>query len=967
MTNRTPEPTEAVGPRPRFHRGRILIAGLLAITGEAGCGREFFREWANQDSSEAIFEKSRDPRWRFDVFSIDPPPMSRFANPYDPDVPPAPPDDFAAQALSPVPQWPEARLIVPQEGTGYLDLLEEWRRRPPSTERQPSEISRIREVPFVAPGMQATQDDVTQKKSKAPAPTPPPSNGSAPFGPAPGTTPGNGPNLGTDAAGLSPIPLPKPIAGRGVAAATASTNGSSLMPVALAKPTAKNAGSTGIAAARRPKIDPSTRRTALNEAVIPPPKPIKPATNLMASVLTQDAVAPVPGQKPVAPGDVVDGVVIPQPPGDGPLVAPGEPPDASIVDQLIPKNIQLNTAQTAGLPLDNPPYEITIEQFFTLALTNSRFYQYRLENVYIAALAVTLQRFAFQPQFYAGLSPLTGVAPGVAIGGALGPGFAGGAIPGNAFTYTTRATGTQSSGLNIGTVAGVGKLFTSGGRLLAGFADQLVFNFIGRNAMQPKVQSFLPISFVQPFLRGGGRAVTLEPLTQAERNLLYEIRNFVKFRQEFVIANLVGGQVLNLGQGFNNPGYTLNAGNADPVTGFLNVLQDVEAVEIYVKNVAFYEKLVTIYEELIKGEPSGLSQLQLDQTRSGLVSARQQLITNRTTYRNDLDSLKLQMGLPPDVPIVPERHLSSNFKQTFDRIDEWERRPDRKLPELDAIANDLIHLEDVVIDGRSCFEGFNDPTDSKLNDIYLTAERIALENRLDLMNDRAVLYDAWRQIRVTANALKGVLNVAVTNQIVTPPTQTNPFGFVSQAKQFSLVLNAELPLVRLAERNNFRNALLNFERAKRNLQNQEDFVKIQVRADVRALQLGYQTYELNRQNLVYTLRQRDLAFEQIIAPPAGAVGAAQANNAAIQTTNLISFQGRLIGIETALISGWLSYETQRLSFYRDLGTLPFDEWEAFGELFPSEPGSSRGAPAAFGDDSNSAGAAPAASTGFARP
>ncbi|MDE2507102.1 MAG: hypothetical protein KGM43_07830, partial [Planctomycetota bacterium] len=89
MTNRTPEPSEAIGPRPRFHRGRILIAGLLAITGQAGCGREFFREWANQDSSEAIFEKSRDPRWRFDVFSIDPPPMSRFANPYDPDVPPA--------------------------------------------------------------------------------------------------------------------------------------------------------------------------------------------------------------------------------------------------------------------------------------------------------------------------------------------------------------------------------------------------------------------------------------------------------------------------------------------------------------------------------------------------------------------------------------------------------------------------------------------------------------------------------------------------------------------------------------------------------------------------------------------------------------------------------------------------------------------------------------------------------------
>ena len=30
---------------------------------------------------------------------------------------------------------------------------------------------------------------------------------------------------------------------------------------------------------------------------------------------------------------------------------------------------------------------------------------------------------------------------------------------------------------------------------------------------------------------------------------------------------------------------------------------------------------------------------------------------------------------------------------------------------------------------------------------------------MDLMNDRAMLYDTWRQIRFTANALKGVLNL----------------------------------------------------------------------------------------------------------------------------------------------------------------------------------------------------------------
>ena len=93
------------------------------------------------------------------------------------------------------------------------------------------------------------------------------------------------------------------------------------------------------------------------------------------------------------------------------------------------------------------------------------------------------------------------------------------------------------------------------------------------------------------------------------------------------------------------------------------------------------------------------------------------------------------------------------------------------------------------------------------------AVRIALEYRLDLMNTRAELYDAWRQIRVRADALKGDLDVRLTNQVFTPPTTTNPFAFLSQAKQFSLVLNAELPLIRVAERNAFRQAIIAYEQA----------------------------------------------------------------------------------------------------------------------------------------------------------
>src|SRR4029077_2962954 len=84
-------------------------------------------------------------------------------------------------------------------------------------------------------------------------------------------------------------------------------------------------------------------------------------------------------------------------------------------------------------------------------------------------------------------------------------------------------------------------------------------------------------------------------------------------------------------------------------------------------------------------------------------------------------------------------------------------------------------------------------------------------------------------------------------------------------------------------------------------------------------------------------RLKDQAFEQIVAPPAGGTQAlAQSANAATQTNNLLNFQGRLIQSMLSLTNGWQTYETARLIVYRDIGTLPYDEWEAFSELFPSQ-------------------------------
>ncbi len=254
---------------------------------------------------------------------------------------------------------------------------------------------------------------------------------------------------------------------------------------------------------------------------------------------------------------------------------------AELANVLVPQVVLQTDQRGYGYPKGSRVYKINMQQAMMMALMNARFYQYNLEQVYLMALPVTLQRFAFEPQFYAGLGQVTGVPQNGSGGGGSFPPTPGvSAGSGVSFNYATRyGPSGQLSTLNLGTVAGFGKLFSSGGQLLMGFANEVAFNFLSKNPAQPTVISALPISFVQPLLRGGGRAVILEPLTQAERNLLYAVRSFALFRQQFFVVTLTGGTIQNFGQGFNLAGFS-TAGNSDPTIGFIPVVFNLVEIEV---------------------------------------------------------------------------------------------------------------------------------------------------------------------------------------------------------------------------------------------------------------------------------------------------------------------------------------------------------------------------------------------------
>ncbi len=235
-----------------------------------------------------------------------------------------------------------------------------------------------------------------------------------------------------------------------------------------------------------------------------------------------------------------------------------------------------------------------------------------------------------------------------------------------------------------------------------------------------------------------------------------------------------------------------------------------------------------------------------------------------------------------------------------------------------------------------CIDGVDLLADND-DKVLAAASRYALANRLDLMNNRAQLVDSWRKVAVAANALLGTFNVEYNATISTPPGGRQPFKFGGATGTSRLIFNGQLPLVRLAERNNYRATLIAYQRQRRELQLAEDNVLFQVRLDLRQLRaagVNYHTVQKRAIELAY--RQVDqalVAFSQPQTPttPALATGlvggptpASRAADPAALTNQLLTTQNSLLNAQNDLYNIWVGYVTTRMSLYRDMGLMPLD-------------------------------------------
>jgi hypothetical protein len=195
------------------------------------------------------------------------------------------------------------------------------------------------------------------------------------------------------------------------------------------------------------------------------------------------------------------------------------------------------------------------------------------------------------------------------------------------------------------------------------------------------------------------------------------------------------------------------------------------------------------------------------------------------------------------------------------------------------------------------------------------AIQIALGNRLDLQNSLAFVTDAWRAVEVDANQLRGFLNFVYNGNFSETPNHNGLFHFDAGDNIQTFGLQFDAPINRRAERNQYRLDQIQYQRARRAYMLNRDQIVQEIRSDMRNLVLWQRTFEINREQILSAATQLESAEEEVRFPT---------DVTASATLSLLQALNSVLGARNALIQTWVSYETSRLSLYRDFDLMDID-------------------------------------------
>jgi len=334
---------------------------------------------------------------------------------------------------------------------------------------------------------------------------------------------------------------------------------------------------------------------------------------------------------------------------------------------------------------------------------------------------------------------------------------------------------------------------------------------------------------------------------------------------------------------------------------------------------------------------------QFDEVQADLLRLGQ-IVPRRETAMPPQDAKRLRDETQRLVDALAQ--LRKRFQANGERIAQLRAGLDDKTraksaDQLVAMASELLRIgeETALAQARSRLESV------AIDPVKLSPEealRVARANRLDWMNNRAALVDSWRLIEFNANALQSTVNVTLSGDVGAiggnnPNVYRGPTGSVQAGLQF------DGPFTRLLERNNYRQALIDYQRDRRQLIQYEDAVNLGLRRTLRLLEELRLNLEIQRRAVVIAVRRVDQTQESLSKPPEPAQPgqpAAQLGPTAAQ--NLLTALSDLRNSQNNFMSVWLNYYARRMTLMRDLGIMEIDEtgrWidRPLGEVLAQTP------------------------------
>jgi hypothetical protein len=327
---------------------------------------------------------------------------------------------------------------------------------------------------------------------------------------------------------------------------------------------------------------------------------------------------------------------------------------------------------------DDGKVKLSLDSALRLAYVNSNSYQDQLETLYLSALDVSTERFRFTTQFWGDEGPLT-----------------------NETSFTSSgplSAAGEASTLETDTRVTAQRLFATGGELVVGLANSIVWQFAGPETFSDV--SILNFNLVQPLLRGAGRAVALEQLTIVERALLANLRSLQYYRQNFFTLVAIGdssatglqrrggffggtgltgftgtgiGGFGNLGGFFfgggagnffgggSAGGGSFVGGGAAQVNGFLGLLQFRQAMHNSEQQLKSQLRALGQLESHLQA--GTIDMIQVDQFRQTVQSQKAHVLQLHNQMDGLLDSFKMSvLGLPPDLPVELDDSLIRQFQ-----------------------------------------------------------------------------------------------------------------------------------------------------------------------------------------------------------------------------------------------------------------------------------------------------------------